>query len=48
MHMAFQIFDIDGDGFITREEITEVMGGIDIDDETWEQILDEVDENNDG
>lgn len=37
-----------GDGFITKAELAAVMGGIELDDEEWKEIIDEVDLNKDG
>lgn len=57
---AFHTFDIvtllylnthnlqDGDGFITEIELKQVMGGIEIDEMMWKDILDDCDDNNDG
>merc|ERR1712070_658176 len=45
---AFHTFDIDGDGFITEDELKQVMGGIEIDKEMWIDILEDCDDNNDG
>lgn len=46
VEQAFKIFDQDGDGFISRNEIEQVMGEVEI--ETWQQFLDECDINGDG
>lgn len=48
VEQAFKMFDIDDNGFITRNELQEVMGGIDIDDNMWKEIMKGNDENNDG
>lgn len=45
---AFNTFDFDGDGFISQDELKIVMGGIEITDKAWKEILDMVDLNNDG
>jgi len=48
LDQAFKLFDLDGDGFITRQEIAAVMGGITIDDEQWKLLVQECDTNGDG
>ncbi len=54
---VFNLFDVDGSGTITADEIKKLLGGkgnagtgdaIDVDDNEWEQILKEVDEDNNG
>ena len=42
------MFDQDGDGFITRAELANVMGGIELDDSQWRVLVEEVDTNKDG
>lgn len=46
VEQAFKIFDSDGDGFISKQEIEEVMGELNAD--VWKLFLDETDGNNDG
>ncbi|CAK57234.1 unnamed protein product (macronuclear) [Paramecium tetraurelia] len=46
IEQAFKIFDSDGDGFISRQEIEEVMGELNAD--VWNLFLNETDGNNDG
>jgi calcium-dependent protein kinase len=46
IEQAFKIFDQDGDGFISKQEMKQVMG--DIQDNVWTQILFEADNNQDG
>ncbi|EWS71123.1 calmodulin-domain kinase (macronuclear) [Tetrahymena thermophila SB210] len=49
LRKAFSLFDKDGDGYITQQEIQNVLGvGMDFDSETWTKIVAEVDENGDG
>jgi len=48
LDQAFKLFDIDGDGYITKQEIASVMGGIEIDDAQWKSLVAECDENGDG
>ncbi|CAN6485131.1 unnamed protein product [Victoria cruziana] len=46
---AFQYFDKDNDGYITRDELYHAMKGYGMGDEsTIKEVLDEVDTNNDG
>jgi calcium-dependent protein kinase len=47
---VFCMFDQDGSGCITADEIKKVLGGnsIGIEEEEWDKIVDEVDENGDG
>mmetsp|Transcript_77511 Transcript_77511/g.107679 ORF Transcript_77511/g.107679 Transcript_77511/m.107679 type:complete len:446 (+) Transcript_77511:86-1423(+) len=42
---AFRLFDIDNDGFITRNELANVLGGIKLDDQQWADLVGECDEN---
>jgi len=48
LEQAFSMFDQDGDGFITRSELANVMGGIELDDSQWKALVEEVDTNKDG
>jgi len=48
LEQAFQLFDQDNDGFITRSELANIMGGIELDDEQWKKLVEEVDTNKDG
>ena len=46
---AFQLFDKDGSGFVSPEEIKAVLGiGKHFSEKVWEQIVEEVDKNKDG
>lgn len=51
LQQAFALFDRDGDGFITSEEICKTLGGgqsEEVDKQSWEDIIKQVDENGDG
>lgn len=48
LEQAFHLFDQDGDGFITRFELANVMGGIELDDAQWKALVEECDTNKDG
>lgn len=48
LDQAFKIFDLDGDGFITRAELASVMGGIHLDDAQWKSLVADCDDNGDG
>ncbi|CAD8055698.1 unnamed protein product [Paramecium primaurelia] len=45
---AFRLFDLDGNGTISRIEIEEIFGGIQIDNSAWQDILASCDNNKDG
>ena len=46
VEQAFKIFDADGDGFISKQEIEDVMG--ELNQDVWKLFLEETDGNNDG
>ena len=49
LQMAFRVFDKDGNGKITLDEIEEVIGSQEgIDKNAWKDIAKEIDENGDG
>ena len=39
LEQTFQSLDIDGDGEVTRSEFIKIMGGVQDDDELWDQVL---------
>ena len=45
---AFRMFDVDGDGTVTKDELKEVFGVASRGEEVWDEIMGEVDKNNDG
>jgi calcium-dependent protein kinase len=47
--MAFSMFDKDGSGFISADEVKSVLGvGKNVDEKLWLDIVKEVDANGDG
>ena len=49
MQRAFSIYDKDGSGSISVDEIKDILGvGKQIPEEVWKQVVSEVDENDDG
>ena len=49
LRVAFKLFDKDGSGTISSDEIRQVLGvGKNIDENVWKEIIKEVDPNGDG
>ena len=48
VEQTFKIFDQDGDGFIDRKELTNVMGAFEINDEEWRAMIKDIDRDEDG
>lgn len=48
LETAFRMFDKDGSGTITSEELKETLGQENEDQNIWKQIIEEVDQNGDG
>ncbi|CAD8086001.1 unnamed protein product [Paramecium sonneborni] len=46
IRQAFRMLDINGDGYISKEELEEAMGFLE--PEIWEQFLNDCDLNKDG
>jgi calcium-dependent protein kinase len=47
LEYAFSLFDTDGNGTITAEEIKEILGD-EMEDQVWEDVIRKVDQNGDG
>ncbi|CAD8044646.1 unnamed protein product [Paramecium primaurelia] len=47
IEQSFKLFDLDGNGYITKQEINELFGN-EIDEKMWEDILKDCDTNKDG
>ncbi|CAD8148972.1 unnamed protein product [Paramecium octaurelia] len=45
---AFKMFDLDGNGVISKNELENIFGGVEIDNQAWEDILEKFDYNKDG
>ena len=48
LEQTFKLFDKDGNGFISKEEIEEVLGPSIIDSKELDKMIKEVDKNGDG
>eukprot|EP00923_Selenidium_pygospionis_P000451 GHVN01000799.1.p1 GENE.GHVN01000799.1~~GHVN01000799.1.p1 ORF type:complete len:348 (-),score=40.75 GHVN01000799.1:191-1234(-) len=48
LHATFHLFDSDGSGKISATELAGIFGLSSVDDSTWNHILSDVDQNNDG
>jgi calcium-dependent protein kinase len=48
INMAFRSFDLNGDGFVTRTEFQAVMGGVVLDQMSWNEFLMDCDSDKDG
>lgn len=45
---AFRMFDVDGDGKVTKDELKQVFGVSSHGEEVWDEIMADVDKNQDG
>ena len=45
---AFEMFDIDNDGYIDRKELKAAMGGVSLTDTDWDRLIQQYDTNGDG
>nr|AHW46386.1 MSP [Paramecium caudatum] len=45
---AFKMFDKDGNGVISRQELQDIMCGVDMENQNWNQIIGQCDKNGDG
>ncbi|KAL4500065.1 hypothetical protein ABPG73_011173 [Tetrahymena malaccensis] len=49
LELAFKMFDQDGSGTVTKDELKQMFQGMgNVDDKVWKQLLNEVDDNGDG
>eukprot|EP00920_Eleutheroschizon_duboscqi_P041915 GHVT01100589.1.p1 GENE.GHVT01100589.1~~GHVT01100589.1.p1 ORF type:complete len:511 (+),score=82.11 GHVT01100589.1:538-2070(+) len=48
LRRAFKMFDVDGSGKISSSELATIFGVSNLEDETWKEVLREVDANKDG
>lgn len=48
LYQAFKMFDQDGDGNISKSEIETIMGGTQIPEQLWKNIINQCDNNSDG
>ena len=39
LEQSFKLFDLDGNGLITKTEISNLFGGVSINDVLWDDIL---------
>lgn len=49
--LAFDLFDTDGSGFISKDELKTILGkgrNIDLNDDIWSMLINEIDDNTDG
>ena len=45
---AFEVFDIDSDGFIDRKELKIAIAGVSVTDKEWDKLIAQYDTNRDG
>ncbi|CAD8128593.1 unnamed protein product [Paramecium sonneborni] len=48
LETAFKLFDKDGNGIISKQELQEILGGLNLQDQQWENLFKELDINGDG
>lgn len=48
IEQTFKIFDQDGDGFIDRKELAQVMGMLEMNDKEWREMIADIDKDGDG
>lgn len=48
IEQTFRLFDLDGNGYIDRKELLQVLGAIEMSDEEWKHLIDDVDKDRDG
>jgi calcium-dependent protein kinase len=45
---AFNIFDLDGNGYIDKVELINVLGAVEIDEKEWKELIKDIDADHDG
>lgn len=48
MKVILLLINKNGDGYIDRQELCDLLGGADIDEEEWIKIIEDCDTNKDG
>lgn len=48
IEQTFKIIDQDGDGYIDRKELAQVMGMLEMNDEEWKAMIADIDKDGDG
>lgn len=48
LEKVFRMFDIDGNGFISRKELKNIFAENNLNEETWDKIITAIDPNKDG
>lgn len=46
LEQTFKSLDLDGDGYVTRQEFLKVIGGLNNDDELWEEVVNQCEVKN--
>ena len=48
VEQTFKIFDQDGDNYIDKQELMNVLGALDMNDDDWKAIIADIDKDGDG